>query len=277
MGNKNFKIINFVFFMLILFSVCSYAQDENNSVNKKSIINSKKSTSDTNGFDRQANLFVLKCAGCHTIGGGGLTGPDLSKSSKFPYEDLVKAIKRMEEKVGPMEESEIKGHAGFIKAEDAKERIKQEFERQSKLSEAKLDPPNAEIGKHLFFGHRSLKNNGLSCISCHSVSEHTLLGGGKLGPHLEGLFKNYSKHNLASAIENANWKIMKDVYKDHPITKQEALHLVAYLSSIKDKQIKESSSLFHIIGLVGCLFLFGVTAFLYRNKLTDVHKKVRRR
>ena len=116
MRNKDVKIIIFIFFILIPFPIGSYAQGENNKVNEKSVMNSAKSTNNINNPDRQANLFVLKCAGCHTIGGGKLTGPDLIKSTTFPYEDLIKAIKRMEEKVGPMEESEIKGHADFIKS-----------------------------------------------------------------------------------------------------------------------------------------------------------------
>ncbi|MBI2996597.1 MAG: c-type cytochrome [Candidatus Melainabacteria bacterium] len=261
MKNQNVKIVRFIFLFCVLFSfsVSSYAND------------------------KQASLFISKCSGCHSIDDES-EGLDLIKSASLPYGELIKAIKRMEENVGPMEESEIKSHADFVKSKNAKERIKQELKKESQsteapsdtLTEGELDPQNIEAGKKLFFGQKSFKNNGLSCISCHSSSDHTLLGGGKLGPRLEGLFKKYSKNSLITAIENASWKIMKAVYKDHPITKQESVHLVAYLESLEENKTKESNWLFHTIGLVGCLFLFGLLAFFYRKRLTDVHKEIRR-
>lgn len=227
--------------------------------------------------DRSAKLFVLKCAGCHTVGGGDLSGPDLKKSSTFQYNDLLKAISRMQEQVGPLSKKEMDELANFLKAETASERIKQENQRIAKLQEASLEPPNAKIGRELFLGTKPFKNGGLSCISCHNVASAGKWGGGKLGPSLEKTFNKFGKHNLASAIENSNWKVMKEAYKNHPVTKQEAVHLVGFFRSIKDEPIRESGIYYLGFSGLGCLFLYITVALFYKNRLRVVRKKLKRR
>ncbi len=277
---NKFKLPIFTIIILMLSVIIPFAQAQIESIIVKnnttvSTINNKD-LSVENKKDEQAELFVLKCAGCHTIGKGKLTGPDLIKSTEFPVEDLIQAIKRMQEKVGPMEEEEIKGYASFIKSTTVQERITKEFERLSKIAEAKLEPPDAKKGFEFFIGKKPLSNGGVSCVSCHSTREAKGWGGGKLGPPLTDVFKDFSKANLVSAIVNSQWKVMKDAYKDHKITQQEAVHIVAYLDSIKDKKTKKPSPMFHLLSVGGVFILLGLVAFFYRNRLTDVHKKIRR-
>ncbi len=260
--NSRFKPPTFTTIILVLSIIIPLAQAQVESITVE---------------DKQAKLFVLKCAGCHTIGKGKLTGPDLIKSSELPIDDLIQAVKRMQEKVGPMEDTEIKGYSDFIKSSNVQERIAKEFERLSKIAEAKLEPPNPKIGRDLFLGKRPFQNGGTSCNSCHTTKETKGWGGGKLGPPLTDVFKNFSKANLASAIVNSQWKVMKDVYKDHKITQQESVHLVAYLDSVKDKKIQKPSPMFHLLSLGGVLILLGLVSFFYKNRLTDVHKKIRRK
>ncbi len=268
-----FTTILLVFSILIPFA---QAQIESKVVEKDKTILINKNAPVENKKDQQAELFVLKCAGCHTVGKGKLTGPDLIKSSEFPVSDLIQAIKRMEEKVGPMEDEEIKGYASFIKSVNVQERIVKEFERLSKIAEAKLEPPNSKIGKDLFLGKRTLQNGGVSCNACHSTKEAKGWGGGKLGPSLNDVFKDFSKANLASAIVNSQWKVMKDVYNDHKVTQQESVHIVAYLDSIKNNEDQKTSPMFHILSLGGFLLLVLGTAFFYRKRLKSVRDKLRR-
>lgn len=227
--------------------------------------------------DKTAKLFALKCSGCHTVGGGDLSGPDLKKSSTFQYEDLLKAISRMQEQVGPLSNEEMNELAKFLKSEMANERIKQENQRIAKLEELKLDPPNAKIGRELFVGIKPFKNGGLSCISCHNVASAPTWGGGKLGVALENTYKKFGKHNLASAIENCNWKVMKEAYKNHPITKQEAIHLVGFFRQVKDEPAKNSGGYYHAFSGLGCLFLYLATALFYSKRLRGVRKKLERK
>lgn len=267
----------FTFFILVLSVVVPFSYAQISSEVTQNMIEENITKAKEVSDDKQAELFVLKCAGCHTIGKGKLNGPDLINAASFPLEDLIQAIKRMQEQVGPMEEGEIRGHASFIKSANVQERITREFERLSKIAEAKLGPPDVKKGFELFTGKKPFENSGVSCISCHSTREAKGWGGGKLGPPLTDVFKDFSKANLISAIVNSQWKVMKDVYKNHPITKQEAVHIVAYLESIKDLKIKKTRPMFHIVGLGGFLILLGGTAFFYRKRLRSVRNKLRRR
>lgn len=226
--------------------------------------------------DKQAKLFVSKCTGCHTVGGGDLSGPDLIKASKLPHGELIKAIKRMEERVGPMEEEEIKGHVQFLKSKDVKERIHLESERKSRVEQVAPEEPDETQGAEYFHGTKPFSNGGTACIACHLVSGSKGFGGGTLGPSLYKISEKFSKRNLASGIQDPKWKIMRDIYKTHPITKQEAIHLTAYLFSQDDSETKDSGLFFLLAGFGGCLISFGIVAFFYRNRLTGVRKKIRR-
>lgn len=221
--------------------------------------------------DKQAKLFIFKCSSCHTFGEGELMGPDLKKASTFEYNTLVKAITRMRENVGELNDDEISDLAKFLKSgSHVSERIKQETERQEKFQ------GDSEVGRKLFYGTKPLKKGGLSCISCHTVSGAGILGGGKLGPALNNVFEKYGEETLPQSIESSNWKIMRGVYKAHPITQKEAAHISAFLGSLENKPLKKPGGLFHIAGFIGCLFLFGLMAFFYRNRLKDVRKKLKR-
>jgi cytochrome c2 len=269
--------MRFTFLILTLSLIIPFANAQLSSEVTQHMIEANITKSQEVSSDRQAELFVLKCAGCHTVGKGKLSGPDLINAASFPLEDLISAIKRMQEQVGPMEEDEVKGHVSFIKSINVQGRITKEFERISKIAEAKLEPPDVKKGLELFIGKKPFTNSGVSCISCHSTREAKGWGGGKLGPPLTDVFKDFSKANLISSIVNSQWKVMKDIYKDHPITKQEAVHIVAYLESIKDLKIKKIGPVFHVVGLGGFLILLGGTAFFYRKRLRSVRNKLRRR
>ncbi len=260
--------ISFLYVLLLLFTT--------NVLNCPVKAEADKQQSSRIKADEEAKLFVLKCAGCHTIGGGDLTGPDLSKAAKAQHSDLIKSIFRMQEQVGPLTKDEIESLATFLQSKDPIPRIKNETERLAKLAEAKLDPPDIKIGRELFLGKKHLHNGGTSCIACHNVGELRGWGGGKLGPDLSNVYKKFGRNNLISGIESSNWKVMKDVYREHPISKQEAVHLVAFLKSINGKS-QHSKSSFHIVGLVGCAFLYILLLFFYRNRLKGVRKNLKRK
>jgi mono/diheme cytochrome c family protein len=57
---------------------------------------------ETQAIDEAAQNYAMKCAGCHTIGGGKLTGPDLLPTRVWPKSELFTKIKLMEQRVGPM-------------------------------------------------------------------------------------------------------------------------------------------------------------------------------
>src|SRR5262245_48169224 len=72
--------------------------------------------------DVWANRFLLRCSGCHTIGKGVLTGPDLAPTAGWPEESLRKAIVNMEKNVGALPPAEVDGLLGFLKDAAARDR-----------------------------------------------------------------------------------------------------------------------------------------------------------
>lgn len=183
--------------------------------------------------DLVAARFLTTCAGCHSLTGAKLTGPELSPATAWPLDQLRVGIKKMESKVGPIPDPVVAELADLLKAPDVRDRLKAEGQRIAAMFMAKMEPANPVLGRDLFRGTVPLQNGGLACISCHRVQGQ----GGNLGLPLDGVFaKTGGELPLVSAIENANFKVMLAHYKRHPVTKQEAMHLASYFGSLNPQQ-----------------------------------------
>jgi cytochrome c551/c552 len=183
----------------------------------------------TNTVDAIAAKFVLTCAGCHSVFGMKLTGPELSHVATWPAEQSKAAIKRMQEKVGPLKEEEVNQLSDLLHDARLRERLKAEEARIQAQFMAKMDPPDAAIGRALFYGGVPLRNGGLACIACHSGEGD----GGSVGLVLTGVYQKMGGDTaLISAIEQSRYKVMEPHYTRHPVTKQEAMHLTKYLATL---------------------------------------------
>lgn len=214
--------------------------------------------------DLVAARFLTMCAGCHSLTGAKLTGPELTPVAAWPAEQLKTAIKKMEAKVGPLAEPVIGELAGLIQAADVRQRLKQESERIAALFMAKMEPANPALGRELFRGRAPLKNGGLACAACHATQGR----GGNLGPALDAIFtKTGGELPLISAIEQANFKIMRPHYQRHPVTKQEAMHIAKYLSRLDPRKGSAPAPAFASVG-AGCALamLAGMIAFLKKQR-----------
>jgi mono/diheme cytochrome c family protein len=217
--------------------------------------------------DLGAGNFASRCAGCHSLTGQKLKGPSLENVKQWNVGDLHVAIKKMEKYAGPLSEEEIERVSQYLHSPDALERLKKEEERLAAQFAVKMEPASASKGKSLYVGSLALKNGGLSCNACHSAEGE----GGTLAPDLTQLAAKISGVPLVSAIEKASFPIMEPHYRNHPILKQEALHIAEYLKSIKEvKEVKKPESpLIYSVVVAGAIFLC-VVAF-YRR--TDCRKK----
>ncbi|MCC6697163.1 MAG: hypothetical protein IT365_16160 [Candidatus Hydrogenedentes bacterium] len=206
---------------------------------------------------------MQKCAGCHTVGGGALTGPDLKSTQTWPKQNLEPAIVRMEKNVGKLKPEDVQLLADLLLAPDAAARIAEEQKRIAKQQMAKLEPANAAVGRALFFGHKPLANGGLSCAACHAVNGH----GGSLAADLTGSFAKLGEVPLGSTIEGVTFPLMQAAYAGRPITKQETMHLVKYLETAP-AQVSSGMSVppLHAAGVVGAgLAVTGLTRY-YRRR-----------
>lgn len=179
--------------------------------------------------DTAARLYVSRCTGCHTIGRGMLTGPDLSASIAWREADLEIAILRMVEKAGALSNDDVSGLIGFLKDPAVKDRIAAEEARIAQQFAATLEPPDAAVGERLFRGERLLTNGGMACLACHRIGD---VDGGTLGLDLTGVFGRMGETGLVSALEKAPFLVMGPVYRDKPLTRQEALHVARWIQTV---------------------------------------------
>lgn len=200
--------------------------------------------------DKAAEFFFYRCAGCHTVGGGKLTGPDLVTATQWNLPDLKVAVKKMEKNVGPLSESDIDQITAFLKDAAVSARIAKQKQRIEAKLRAELPPPSFEAGQKLFRGEKVLKNGGPACISCH----HFVKEGGGLGPDLTFLKDRVSSVVLQSSIENSAYKIMRPIYEKRKITKEESLHLAEYLSHPEKVETRFSAAVKGVVGTAAAGF-----------------------
>jgi mono/diheme cytochrome c family protein len=65
--------------------------------------------------DTVAARYLNSCAGCHSLTGVKLNGPELSPTAAWPDDQLKAAIKRMEKNVGPLSEDDLNGMVALLK------------------------------------------------------------------------------------------------------------------------------------------------------------------
>jgi len=223
--------------------------------------------------DPAAHRFVTSCAGCHTVGGGKLTGPDLIGVVSWPPADLKGAIQRMQKYVGPLSDEETQTLTTLLRAGDARDRLKREEARVAQSFAAKMAPPSASNGKALFSGATPLKNGGAACLSCHQAEGP----GGTLGPDLAGVRLKMGEVALASAIEKSNFKVMEPAYRNHPVTKQESLDLARYLSSLDPSTARAVEIPLLLWGGLGAVALMAGLAIFQRNHSAPHPARLQRR
>lgn len=176
--------------------------------------------------DQAAEYFFYTCAGCHTVGEGKRTGPDLIDAAKWAESDLRSAIKKMEKNTGPLSDERISQLIQFLKDIKVSDRITNQRKKIEAQYRAKLPKPSYELGKKIFHGEKPLVNGGPACISCHRFGNE----GGSLGLDLTKIKDKLTGIALQSAIEKASYKVMRPIYEKHVITSEEALHISEFLS-----------------------------------------------
>jgi mono/diheme cytochrome c family protein len=185
--------------------------------------------------DLAADFYLSRCAGCHTIGEGALSGPDLAPATGWPAADLTKAVERMEKNVGPMTAEQVASVVELLKSEDVKPRLSAARERQVAEMAATLEPASPAAGEALFHGGRAFANGGVACSACHRAGGPGRVRGGTLAADLTGAATRLGEQALVAAAENPGFPLMRASYGSRPVTRQEAIHLAAYLEEVDEE------------------------------------------
>lgn len=228
---------------------------------------------DTN--DPSAELFFYRCAGCHTIGKGNLSGPDLIRSIQWSDVDLGLAIKKMEKNTGPLNEKDIQDLIKFLKDIKVSDRLDKQRKRIEASLKANLPDPSWETGRKLFHGQQPLANRGPACFTCH----YFVNSGGNLGLDLTTINTRVSAVVLQSSIEASSYKIMRSIYATHKITPEESLHLAEYLTHPEKVQPKFSPTAQSVtalgITLSGAFFV--LLWFINKSRKKCIREELRQR
>jgi mono/diheme cytochrome c family protein len=226
-----------------------------------------------------AEIFNLKCAGCHTIGGGKGVGPDLQDVTVRREPGWVKDFISDPDSMldsDPVAEQLLKDfnnlrmpNLGLTKEEV--DSLVVFLSDPRTLPQTPAEPTvsgSAPVGKLLFRGETPLTNGGPSCIACHSVNGLAGLGGGALGPDLTHAVQRLGETGLASSMKTISFPTMLEPFKNRPLTPQEQADLLAYLKdadrvqgpvqAVNPGALTAHTGIIFGIGLAGAIALFGL-------------------
>jgi mono/diheme cytochrome c family protein len=238
-----------------------------------------------------AEFFGQNCAGCHTIGAGSLTGPDLKNVTTRKDRDwLISYLQNPKAAFDSGDEyalhllAEARGVVmpkPFGMNREKAESVLEMIEAESKLeksqfagppvSDAPFKPGNAERGRELFIGKELLTNGGPSCVTCHTAYGLGRQEGGKLGPELTKAYERLGgRASLTARLWAPATPTMQPVYKNHPLELDEVMCLVAYLEQEAKEGVEQSSApplKFFMMGLGGTVLLLAALSFLLGSRI----------
>ncbi|GMR05744.1 MAG: hypothetical protein BMS9Abin25_0319 [Gammaproteobacteria bacterium] len=247
-------------------------------------------------------VFQSACAGCHSIGGGRLVGPDLAgvhdrrpqawlenfvKSSQSVIASgdtyanaLFEKFNKIPMPDSPITEGQIKEVLAYIKvASAAGSGGAGETQVAAKEPEKVATKEDITLGLKLFQGKVRFENAGPTCISCHDVKNDAVIGGGVLARELTTVFSKMGGTGVRAILGKAPFPVMEHAYKDKALTKNEVFSLVAFLESADEQhayqQPRDYGTGLLISGLVGAFILFGFYSMLWlRRRKDSVNQKI---
>jgi mono/diheme cytochrome c family protein len=246
-------------------------------------------------------LYQKNCSSCHTLGGGDTAGPDLQGITERRDPEFIRRfiadpaaviaegdpdVKAMVEKFRGLQmpdvglaDADVDAVVAYLEAQDGgssgQETTPTETGPAATTPEAAATG-DAATGEDLFTGAKTFENGGASCISCHAVAGTGGLGGGQVGPDLTGSFEKLGgAKGLASVLETVAFPTMVPVYEDHPLTKQEAADLAAFLETAPAEEPASSRTwLYVVLGIAGAIALLLLALIVWPRRRLVVRRRL---
>ena len=255
-------------------------------------------------------IFALKCASCHTVGGGKLVGPDLDGVGGRRDIEWIKNFISAPDKVlasgdpiatellaeynnVPMPnlgltEQEVDDLLAYLAPQD--EAVPQQPVEQAQPAapapqplsgvEAVLasdsDPGN---GEYLFIGVVPLQNGGTPCIACHSVERVGAIGGGALGPDLTHVYTRFGREGLAASLGGLPFPSMQSIFATRQLTVTEQADLLAFFALVDQGGEPRTQQNFQLIFGAGsglAVVLFVVMLFFWPRQRMSLSQRLRK-
>lgn len=128
-------------------------------------------------------------------------------------------------------------------------------------------------GKKYFEGFSTFKNNGPSCISCHSVKNDNVVAGGLLAKDLTDVYTRLGV-GISAWLAAPSFPAMAASYQNNPLTENERVKLQAffkYTNDVKASQSPKSKWDSMVIGgglgVLGLLLLINIIWFTRKKKM----------
>jgi mono/diheme cytochrome c family protein len=243
------------------------------------------------------DYYRANCMNCHTIGGGRLSGPDLTDVGK--RKDAEWLVRFMQNPRAVIESGDAYA-AKLVEATPGgvimptppsmsayrAEQILKLIEAESKLEKSQFQgvrvssKPFTEedraAGREIFTGNRQLANGGAACIACHSMYDLNALGGGHLGPDLTRVYERLNGRKALSAWLTAPaTETMQPIFKGHPLEAEEVHALAAYFED-SAQYSPADSAVTRISFLLSGLVLAAAIVFLFDAIWKGRFRSVRR-
>jgi mono/diheme cytochrome c family protein len=226
-----------------------------------------------------ARYFDENCAGCHTIGGGPRTGPDLKDSAaRWDRAWLLRWLRNPQALVASRDPQALRlveeSHGAIMPTPagmtpEMDNQLLDLIDTESKLphsqfagfalDERPFTPDDVARGKQMFLGEVPLRNGGSGCAGCHTVGTLGGLGGGGLGPDLTLAYVRLGgRQGLGTWLLHPPPGTMQALYRQSPLEPGEAFALVAFLAEAagQGRPASAGSTLhFFLIGFAATLVL----------------------
>ena len=246
------------------------------------------------------DFFREKCKSCHTIGGGRLAGPDLKNVTERKDRDwligfmmnpqsyidrgdtyatkLVEEYRSVMPTVSGMTRERCEKLLDLIEAES---KLEESQFKGVQISNKPFTDADRALGRAIFLGKKRLQNGAAACISCHSIHDAPLLGGGALARDRQAVDLTNVFERLKGRKVLSNWlaapatETMQPIFKNRAMSSDEIHALVAYFeSSAGESPAQPASSrvAFLLMGLLGAVgVIFGFDA-VWKRRFHSVRK-----
>lgn len=231
-------------------------------------------------------VFDKYCAGCHTIGGGDMAGPDLAGvADRRSPEWLARWLAEPDKMIADGDPIALELLAQYNNIPMPNQHLSlTEIDAllvylgadRASLPSSPAQPASpavvgdAAAGRDLFTGSNRLDNGGIACIACHDLAALGVPGGGLLGPDLTGAVTRYGgAAGMKAVLGNIPFPSMVPIYRDRPLTPQEQSDLTAFLdqSATSEPPNLAGRHISLTILAVGMLDVLLVLLFVWHRRL----------
>ncbi len=238
-------------------------------------------------------VFELRCATCHTIGGGVAVGPDLKGVARIREREWLRSFIANPDKMFAnrdpialellgefknikmpnlgLSDAEVSALIAYLEAESGMRKKEPVVGVPPQVSdlltpEATAIEGDAGIGADLFTGSKRFEKGAPACISCHSAGSLGVLGGGTLGPDLTKAYSKYGRDGIVSIMSSLPFPTMRPIFVNKMLTPEEQAHLREFFEKVDGEEPSKMTSGVGLAGFAGLIVLMVIFQVVWQKR-----------